>query len=116
MKKVKLHFTLVGKSESWKRKMPHELLKEATNQDTLTFVRNTVSDRFGNRALVMVDEDKLLLGPYPKFYSAGWFISEGDNASELVVVHHGSTMDLATKSMLNYVCNVDWDNIAATVT
>ncbi len=112
--KVKLSFTLVGKSNIWKRNIPKGVQLESSNADTLAFVRDTVVDQFGGRALVIVNEHRLVNDayPYPEYYAAGWFISEGDEQYELVVVDHGDTMEAATKAMMNSVKVVDWNNFS----
>lgn len=115
MRKVRLTFTLVGKSEIWKRKLSPEILQHATNEDTLLYVEEVVANRFGKRALFVANKDMLNYGTYPKYYAAGWFISEEDNPSELVVLDHGETMELATKAMLNSVRNIDWDEVAISI-
>ena len=115
--RVKLSFTLVGKSKEWDRNIPKNIPVEFTNADTLSFVRDTVADQFGDRALVIVNEHLLQddSRPYPEYYSAGWFISEGDEQFELVVVDHGNTMEAATKAMMESVKVVDWDSFAARI-
>jgi len=115
--RVKLHFTLVGRSEIWKRNMPKGMPMEFTNEDTLSFVRDIVADQFGDRALVVINEHLLRDNSrtYPEYYAAGWFISEDDEQSELVVIDHGSTMDAATKAMLESVKVVDWNSVSARI-
>lgn len=112
MQKVKLLFTLIGKSDSWQRKMTPEKIVECKNSDTLSYVCDVVSQQFGNRALVVVNQNRLEYGTYPTYYSAGWFISEGDNASELVVIDHGDTMKDATNSMFESIRNMNWNELA----
>jgi len=112
MRKVKLHFTLVGKSFEWKRNMPKGAKIEFTNADNFEFVRDMVKDYFGDRALVMTNEHTLKndVIPYPKYYSAGWFISEDEQRpSELVMVAHGETMADANKAMMDSIKSIDWD-------
>jgi hypothetical protein len=116
MRKVKLHFTLIGKSYEWKRNLPKSVQSEFGDIDTLSFVRDTVIGQFGDRALVIVNEKALNNKPaYPNFYSAGWFISEDENPSELVVVDHGNTMEAATKAMIESVRVIDWDSLSARI-
>ena len=100
--KVKLHFMLVGKSDSWKRQIPKSHVVDWTNFDTFSSIRDTVVDHFGNRALYIPNEE-VLQSPntsYPPFYSAGWFISDDENPSELVVVGHGRTMKDANNNTM----------------
>lgn len=110
--KVKLNFILVGKSISWKRNMTREKQIEFRNSATLSFVRDTVINQFGNRALVIINESVLESNTiiYPKFYSAGWFISEGDDSRELVVIDHGNTMEAANKAVIESVKVIDWQS------
>ena len=116
--RVKLHLTLVGKSNSWKRNMPKGMSPaEFTNEDTLSFVRDTVADQFGDRALFIVNEHLLSeeARVYPEYYAAGWFVSEDGERTELVVVDHGSTMEAATKAMMESVKVIDWDSFSARI-
>ncbi|KKM60734.1 hypothetical protein LCGC14_1538810, partial [marine sediment metagenome] len=48
-------------------------------------------------------------------YSAGWFVSEGEDPLELVVVDHGKTMEAATNAMMESVKLVNWDLLAARI-
>lgn len=115
--RVRLNLTLVGKADMWKRNIPKGTQLEDSNKDTLLFVKNTVADQFGDRAIVVVDEHSLSndIYLYPKYYAAGWFVSEGDEPTELVVVDHGENMELAVKAMLNSVTTIDWDNLSVRV-
>ncbi|KKK81597.1 hypothetical protein LCGC14_2811830 [marine sediment metagenome] len=118
MRKVKLHFTLVGNSYEWGRSIPKNVRLEWTNADNLEFVSDTVGDYFGKRALVIINEEILKNNAitYPKFYSAGWFISEdADDQSELVVVGHGENMAEANKSMIDSVSSLDWNTLSARI-
>lgn len=117
MLKVKLFFTLVGKSNAWSRNMAKDIRSEFGNADTLSYVRDTVAGQFGDRALVVVNEKSLenSKSNYPEFYSAGWFVSQGDNPMELVVVDHGNTMEAATKAMMESVKVIDWNSFSARV-
>lgn len=115
--KVRLHFTLVGKSNEWKRNMPKGVEAEFTNNDTLSFVRDTVSGQFGSRALVIVNEQLLSndMRPYPEFYAAGWFVSEENPERELVLVEHGDSMEAANKAMMDSVSTIDWESFSEVV-
>lgn len=110
MLKVQLYFTLVGKSSMWERGLSKETIDKATNEDRLDIVRDIVSAQFGDRKITIMNEQRLKIKglPYPGFYSAGWFVSQGDDALELVVVDHGKTMEAATKAMLESVKTIDW--------
>jgi len=117
MLKVQLHFMLVGKSNAFERKLPAELIAQFTNDYRFSVVRDIVTNQFGDRAVIIPNEDKLKknFGVYPKFYSAGWFISQGDNESELIMVEHGNTMEAATKAMLESVKMVNWSELATKI-
>lgn len=111
---VRLTFTLVGKTKDVPAK---HLPAEWKNSDTLDLVRSRVVAQFGDRALYIVDEDKLGNDNaiYPKFYAAGWFQSADEPLTELVVVDHGNTMEAAQKALLSSVVNVPWDVVCANV-
>jgi len=115
--RVKLHFTLVGKSKAWARNLPKGANVEVTNEDTLSYVRDTVADQFGDRALVIVNEHRLQDNSrtYPEYYAAGWFVSEDGERSELVIVDHGSTMEAATNAMMESVKVTDWPSLSAKI-
>lgn len=117
MRRVKLHFTLVGYSNAWKKNMPKDVQSEFGNHDTLSCVRDIVAEQFGNRALFIVNEKMLDNNrrAYPEFYSAGWFVSEDEHPLELVVVDHGSTMEAATMAMMESVKVVDWNSFAVEI-
>ncbi len=118
MLKVKLHFMLVGNSYEWKRNLPQDTRLEWTNADNFEFISDTVGDYFGKRALVMVNEEYLKRNTtvYPKFYSAGWFVSEdAENQSEIVVVGHGESMVEANRSMMDSVRLLNWTELSARI-
>jgi hypothetical protein len=105
--KVKLHFTLVGKTYHQMNKSNTNL--EWTNKDSFETVKETVTSHFGDRALA-ISNASLLQNEginYPDYYCAGWFISS-DKTSELVALAHGNTMDEASKSMMDFVKTLDW--------
>lgn len=113
MIKVKLHFSLTGKTDQWKKYISraHETF---TNLDNLNLVKDMVFDHFGDRTVIVINE-KLLINdvvPYPKFFSASWFVSNGPTPMELVVISHGSTMALANKSVVDNVGMLDWEKLA----
>lgn len=111
---VRLTFTLVGKCKDMPLK---HIPAEWRNADTLDLVRSRVIAQFGDRALHIIDEDKLGSDNaiYPKFYAAGWFQSTTEPLTELVVVDHGNTMEAAQKALLSSVVNVPWDMVCANV-
>ena len=116
MTKVKLHFTLVGNSKAWQKIIANGASINWTNKDTFNYVVDTVADYFGNRSMIIANE-KLLTEDainYPKFYSAGWFISE-DNTRELVVIGHGDTMDSANKLMMDSIKAADWEKSSVSI-
>ena len=115
---VKLHFRLTGRTSDHKEEQFGALGIDWTNQNTLQSVKDSVAEYFGNRAL-MVCNEPFLLSPgrtYPKFYAAGWFISdEPDNMSELVVIAHGESMEEANTSMMECIKVVDWDEVSVRI-
>lgn len=117
MLKVQLYFTLVGRSASFERKLSSEMIAQFTNEYRLDVVRGIVAEQFGNRAIVIMNEDRLKakVPVYPEFYSAGWFVSQGDDELELIIVEHGRTMESATRAMMESVKAVDWSERAAKV-
>lgn len=118
MRKVKLQFTLTGKSTACLRKLPAHIVSEVKNRELFDYVKDLVVDQFGERALYIDNED-ILKGdtrPYPACYSAGWFVSDDEeNMSELVVLAHGDNMEKATKAMFDVVSTTDWNSLAAEV-
>ena len=116
MHKVNLNFRLAGKTDGWKKIMSYNSAIDWSNAVILDFVKAIISEQFGDRALVVVDESKILnsIG-YPDFFSAGWFTSASHPMSELVLVAHGDNMAAAGKSMLDSVRDVDWDSVSVRV-
>jgi hypothetical protein len=116
MIKVKMCFSLTGKTDAWKRLMKGSMI-EWTNTDTFDYVKDVVSEYFGRRALVIMNESMLKSGMinYPRYFAAGWFCDESLMPSELVVVAHGNTMEEANKTMIASVKNIDWANLAVKV-
>lgn len=115
MHKIKLHFTLVGKPDEWRRNLPDGINFGWTNKDTVEFVKETVCNYFGNRSIIMMHENIMTNSTnYPKFYAAGWFINV-DYKSELVVISHGETMKSAINSVIESVKLLDWEEISVTI-
>ena len=116
MRKIALHFTLVGKSNSWERGLSIDTIHQHANKDRLAIVKKMVADQFGERALVVANEKALsnILANYPGYFAAGWFISE-DAEDELVMVGHGDSMEAANLSMMEAIKNVDWDQMAVKI-
>ena len=110
MTKIKLHFTLTGKTDQWKKYI-HE---NFSNNDNLEYVRDLVIGQFGKRPMFIANEHTLRNDAmaYPRYYSAGWFISDDRPLAELVVVAHGESMSAANKSMMDAVLKSDWDQEA----
>ena len=110
VRKVHLNFTLVGKTRDGVTLVPSDW----GNKGWLENVTRIVAGRFGERALFVADEARILHNSraYPDFYAAGWFISneavESGNGSELVVIAHGSSMARAHEAMMTEVKNIDW--------
>lgn len=115
--KVRIYFTLVGKSNIWKRHLSKLTALDFANTDTLEYVRETVANQFGDRALVIVNEDKLKdgSGSYPEYFAAGWFVSEEDNPQELIVVDHGNSMESAVKAMMSSVKTIGWQTYSVRI-
>ena len=109
MNTVGLHFTLAGKTDGWKRQVPKEQQLERVNEQADSYVRRTVESYFGDRSDVEARNVLSETSTYPLFYAAGWFFSQETHSREMVVVGHGSTMDLACKAMMDCVKSVDWD-------
>lgn len=111
MTKIKLHFTLTGKTDEWKKYFRGESF---SNKDNLEYIRDIVIGQFGKRPMLIANE-KILSDDvvvYPKYFAAGWFISDDSPLAELVVIAHGETMDVANKAMMETVRKVDWDGTA----
>ena len=117
MQKVQLRLTLVGKSNAWERGLSKDTIAQFTNEYRLSVVRDTVIGYFGDRALMIANESRLEnnIATYPEFYSAGWFTSQDNEMSELVVVGHGSTMEASTKAMMETVKLVDWEQCSVKI-
>ena len=108
--KVVRHFTLVGRSQAFTRGLPKHIADEIKNSDMLNSVKGQVIEQFGDRALLIVDEDRLNMniGPYPEFYSAGWFV-DTDGKNELTVLAHGRSMEAAT-SLVTDTVSSSWNS------
>jgi hypothetical protein len=112
MKKIKLHLTLVGKTDEWKKYIRSG--EEFSNANNLEYVRDIVKEQFGERPMFITNENTLRddVVVYPKYFSAGWFISEEQPLAELVVIAHGESMEVANKAMLESVKKIDWTTLA----
>jgi UDP-glucose 6-dehydrogenase len=113
MQKIRLHFTLVGKSDAWRRKMKSEDIIKYNVADDVAYVKDTVANQFGNRTTVVANDRAMEhWGSCPKFYAAGWFIDDDTHPSDLVIVGYGNTMQDANDLMMECVQIVDWFNMA----
>ena len=117
MMKVKLQFQLVGKSDTYKKYLPATKLGEWTNENTLELIKDTVANYFGDRAVFVFHEETLRnnVVKYPKFFSAGWFVSQEKEPHELVVISHGDTMEEANKSVVEATKILDWNSLAVKI-
>ena len=116
MIEVRLHFTLTGKTTEWKRYMKDSGMGWY-NADTLEYVKGLITQQFGNRPMMFVNESNLLNDsiPYPHFFTAGWFISSGDECKELVIVAHADVAEKANKLLMHHIKTVDWDKLARNI-
>lgn len=109
---VVLKFYMVGKTGDVENPLP--------NSEKFNCMLDQVYDQFGQRNVVVVNEKNLLeeRAPFPKFYSAGWFVSEtrvkeNTCGSDLIVIACGDTMRSAKSKMLKNLVNMDWANEAS---
>jgi len=117
-RKVKISLVLIGKSHFGRDKF-----KDLSNEEILFMIEDQVINQFGQRPLFIQDKESVSFEgqKYPKFYAAGWFISDdpiadtNGNASELVVIAHGEDMKLARSSMMKAVSMVEWDKFARNI-
>lgn len=116
MIKVKLQFTLVGRTDEWKKYIKQDSNIDWRNSDTLDYVKGIINKQFGNRPIVFVNKKNLVNDSmsYPKYFSAGWFIGE-DNGKELVIVAHGESFEKANKLLMYHVKTIDWENLAKNI-
>lgn len=117
-RKVKISLILIGKS-----RFNYNKSKESNNEEILSMIENQVVEQFGERPLFVVDRESVALdiNSYPKFYAAGWFISDdpitdtSGVASELIVIAHGENMKTARASLMDAVSSIQWDNFAKNI-
>ena len=112
--KVRMHFVLTGKTTEWKQYIKHGDNIAWSNADTLDYVKGLVSKQFGSRPLFIVNEGGLVndQNPYPPYFTAGWFVSDGGECKELVVLSHADSMDRANKLLMHHIRTVDWEHLA----
>jgi len=116
MQKIRLHFTLVGKTDAWRRRMKQEDVSRYMVSDDLAYVNDTVANQFGGRTTVMANEKALShWTSCPKFYSAVWFVDDEAHQSDLVIIGYGSTMEDANEVMMDYVQKIDWNKLAVKI-
>jgi hypothetical protein len=117
-RKVKISLTLVGRSH-----FGYDKFKDLSNEEILFMIENQIIDQFGKRPLFIHDKESVSFEAqkYPKFYAAGWFVSEepvtdtDGIGSELVVVAHGEDMKTARLSMMRAVSMVKWNKFAKNI-
>lgn len=113
-RKVKLHFSLVGKTRS------SLLSKEFGNSGVLESVEDQIKSQFGERPVFISDRERVILEgrQYPEYYAAGWFISQSPLTdtdgvgSELVVVAHGENMADARANVMSAIEKSSWESLA----
>jgi len=112
--KVRLYFTLVGKTTEWKRYINKDSGINWNNSDTLEYVRGLITKQFGDRPITFVNEKNLINNsfPYPHYFSAGWFVSDSGESKELVIVAHSESAEKANKLVMHHIKSIDWDNLA----
>ncbi|MFA5024209.1 MAG: hypothetical protein WC523_04595 [Patescibacteria group bacterium] len=117
MIKVKLYFTLTGKTDEWRQYISPDIRVGWRNSNTLDYVKDIITKQFGQRPTSYINEKNLANDsvPYPRYFSAGWFISDGDETKELVVVTHGESMEKANKLLMHHIKTIDWDNLSKEV-
>ena len=116
-RKVKL-FTLVGYSN----RDPKSIL-DMDSRQTHACVLNQIEERFGERpAWWIVTDDSTIKSPnYPKFYAAGWLISTEPLidtkgiGSELLILTHGNSMELANTNLTFAINRLSWDTLAKNI-
>ena len=117
MRKVKLAFTLIGRTDEYSRHIDRDSIGTTTNNDVVDYIRKTVVEYFGDRAINLLQQkttrDETVT--IPKYYAAGWLVSDGENPSELVVINYGTTFEDASKKMLDAVRNTDWDKLSVRI-
>ena len=112
MTKIKLHFTLVGKTDEWKKFIRSD--EHFSNSDNMEYICDLVTSQFGKRPMFITSESTLRddVVVYPKYFSAGWFVSEVNPLTELVVLAHGESMTAANKSVMEAVKRIDWSKLS----
>jgi hypothetical protein len=108
MKQVSVMFKLSGRSVKTSN---YDEAENFTLADVYESVKGQVEFNFGKRPMLFANNSTSGLG----FYSAGWFLSQDAEPTELVVVAYGGSMANATKNMFSYVSNVEWDKVAKSV-
>lgn len=124
-RKVRLEFTLVGKSYETGEKV-NDIPASEIHENVLRKIQNS----FGERPVFISEKSSNIItrgGKYPDFFIAGWFVSSSatgeptgkylgsDLGSELLVIAHGESMVGAKRSLMSTVTDVPWDLVARNI-
>ena len=117
MIKVRLHFTLTGKTTEWKQYIKKDASINWCNADTLDYVNGIITKQFGTRPTMYINEKNLVNDamPYPNYFAAGWFISDSGESRELVVIAHADSMDKANKLLMHHIKTIDWEKLSKVI-
>lgn len=115
MRQVRVNFNLVGNTSQFTRLLKDFDKELITNDTILDQIKEQVAYHFGDRAIMVHNEDSLMYGSYPEYYAATWFVSEetGVHGTDLIVVAHGDNMQDAQNTVLNAVRMADWESLAS---
>lgn len=115
MRQVKVHFSLVGKTNECVRALSVQDDVDVSTETILEQIKRDVRFHFGERNIVVHQEKLMLMGSLPDFYAASWFVSEdeGRKGTDLVVLAHGSSMKSAQDAVFDAVRMMDWDEVAS---
>lgn len=117
MRQVRVHLSLVGNSKRLASEFTSDQFDSPRNDTILDMVKERVRFHFGNRSLLVHNEDSLeFAGIYPSYYAAVWFVSEDTPTSgtDLIVLGHGESAKSAQSSAMDAVRMANWSNIAST--
>jgi hypothetical protein len=116
MRQVRLHFSLVGNTKQFFGSLPKEEVRNIKNVVILDLIKEQVQSYFGKRACIVNNHASIELNmQYPECYAAGWFVSDDGNnhGTDLVVIAHGDTMEVAQQAVMDTVRSTDWDDVAS---
>jgi hypothetical protein len=115
MTKTKIHFSLTGKTDQWKKYA--NSAEYFSNADNLNYVTDLIKLQFGERPMYFSNESVLRNDAvtYPRFFSAKWFVSVEDSITELVVVGHGESMEAADKAAISTMKSISWAELAKSI-